>query len=201
MANIGLRTFLYAPLGDDEKYTEEPDRLAGAISYDENIETNEAELYYDDELGEYDYSFVRGTLTLGIDNDDEVIFAPLLGNKVEEVTFDEAELKVVQDVASDQPVPVGFGFIERKRVGGADKFRVKFYKKVTFRPIKNSGQTKGRNMEFSTPTVEGVIQTLSDGSWRTRATLDDLETAVAFLESLFVQSVPEEGGGQEGGQT
>lgn len=201
MANIGLRTFLYAPLGADEKYTEEPDRLAGAISYDENIETNEAELYYDDELGEYDYSFVRGTLTLGIDDDDEVIFASLLGNKVEEVTFDEAELKVVQDMASDQPVPVGFGFIERKRVGGADKFRVKFYKKVTFRPINNSGQTKGRNMEFSTPTVEGVIQTLSDGSWRTRATLDDLETAVAFLESLFVQSVPEESGGQQGGQT
>lgn len=193
MANVGLKTFLYAPLTEDggaATYTAAK-RLAGAIEAKFAIELNNAPIYHDDVLGFEDTSFKKGTITLGIDDDDDVIFAELLGQKIaaESVTLpgsaEPISVKKVTASNNDVPIPVGFGYITGKQVDAVKKYKVEFYKKVTFKPFKTDAKTKGESLEFVTPSIEGTVATIADGSWNVSATFDTVEQAVAYLEGLF----------------
>ena len=79
MAGIGLKSFKYAKLNDDGKTYGTVKTLAGAIECKVTLDLSEATLYADDTLKEQVSLFKSGTLTAGIDDDDDTVFAELLG--------------------------------------------------------------------------------------------------------------------------
>ena len=83
MARIGLKNFRYSLLDENEKVTT-PKTLGKAVDCKTSLSLNSAELYADDGLAESDYSFQKGTVTLSVDDDDDKVFAEILGHKISE---------------------------------------------------------------------------------------------------------------------
>ena len=151
MAGIGLKRFKYAKLNDDGKTYGQVKTLSGAIECKVTLDLAEASLYSDDALKEQVSMFKSGTLTAGIDEDDDAIFAELLGKTVDE------ETGIVTSKVSDEPIYVGFGHIVPKLVNGKRKYKVEFFPKMKFKPFIADAKTKGDNLEFTTPSVEATI--------------------------------------------
>lgn len=180
MAKIGLRNFLYGIL------TEESDgsatygvakKPAKAISCSVSISNNDAKLYADDALAESDKTFQSGTVTLGIDDEDDVMIADLLGHTI-------VGGEMVRNAYDTAPY-VGLGRIITKIVGGVYKYKVEFLRKVKFSEPSQENNTKGESVEFSTSTLEGLVATLANGDWSATKTFNTMEEAQAYLESFF----------------
>lgn len=188
MAQIGLRRFRYATLNDDGETYGEVKTLAGAIESKVSPTINEAKLYADDILKEKATEFSEGALTMGVDNDDDSVFSPLLGEKTETYSIAEGkDVVVYKSNADDIPVYFGFGQVVPKMLNGTRMYKVEWFPKVQFKPYHNDAKTKGDSLEFTTPSIEGTIFVNKDKDWRKRATFDNEQDANAFLDSLFVQ--------------
>ena len=180
MAKIGLRNFLYGIL------TEESDgsasygvakKPAKAISCKVDISNNDAKLYADYGLAEADTTFQSGTVTLGVDDEDDVIIADLLGHQI----VDGELLRNADDTAPY----VGLGRIITKMVGGVYKYKVEFLRKVKFSEPSQENNTKGENVEFSTSELTGLVSTLANGDWSASKTFNTMAEAQAYLNSFF----------------
>lgn len=183
MANIGLTNIWYSELteGSDGTATYAgATQLGKAVSCSTSITNNEAKLYGDDALAESDTSFASGTITLGVTDDDDTVFAELLGHTVDS---DGAVVKT----ASDAAPYVGLGRIVTKMVNGAYKYKVEFLYKVKFSEPSKDETTKGESIEFATPSIEGIITTLGDteGTWNKSKTFDTKSDALTYLQSLL----------------
>lgn len=183
MAKIGLNNFKYSILNDNESY-QGPKSLGKAVDCKVSIENYTAELYADDTLAESDYTFKKGTVSLTIDEDDDTVFSELLGHSVSE---DGVMIRKDTDVAPC----VGLGRILTKIVNGVYKYKVEFLPKVKFSEPAQEESTKGDSIEFKTPTIEGVVTKLSDGTWSKTKTFTDKEEAVAYLEELMKPATPQ----------
>lgn len=187
MAGIGLKSFKYAKLNDDGKTYGTVKTLAGAIECKVTLDLSEATLYADDTLKEQVSLFKSGTLTAGIDDDDDTVFAELLGKTVDE------ETGIVTSNVSDTPIYVGFGHIISKLVGGVRKYKVEFFPKMKFKPFIADSKTKGDSLEFTTPSVEATIFENDNGDWEKHNVYNTESEANTALESFFVQQTPTEG--------
>ena len=185
MAKIGLKNFLFGIL------TEESDgsatygvaqKPAKAISCKVDISNNDAKLYADDALAESDTSFQSGTVTLGFDDENDVMLATLLGH---EITSGE----IVRN-SSDTAPYVGLGRIITKMVGGVYKYKVEFIKKVKFSEPSQENDTKGESLEFSTSEIEGQVASLANGDWSASKTFNTMAEAQAYLNSFFGSATP-----------
>ena len=182
MASIGLKSFKYAKLNEDGKTYGEIKTLAGAIECKVTLDLSEASLYANDTLKEQVSLFKSGTLTAGIDDDDDSVFAELLGKTVDKQTG------VVTSNTEDLPIYVGFGHIVSKIVNGEKKYKVEFFPKVKFKPFIPDSKTKGDSLEFTTPSVEATIFENDNGDWEKHSVCDTESEANTLLESFFVQS-------------
>lgn len=188
MAQIGLRTYRYAQLNEDLKTYAKPATLAGAIETKVSLNIAEAKLYADDVLKDKASEFVDATIIMGVDNDDDAIFSPLLGEKTEKYKpTTGTETTVYKSNIDDVPVYFGFGQVVVKRISGKRVFKVEWFPKVQFKPYHNDATTKKDSLEFTTPSIEGSVFANEDGDWRKRATFDTEKEANTFLDSLFVQ--------------
>ena len=185
MAKIGLKNFLFGIL------TEESDgsatygvaqKPAKAISCSVSISNNDAKLYADDALAESDKTFQSGTVTLGIDDEDDVMLATLLGHSI-------VNGEMVRNAYDTAPY-VGLGRIITKMVGGVYKYKVEFLRKVKFSEPSQENNTKGESVEFGTSTIEGLVATLANGDWSASQTFNTLAEAQAYLESFFGNATP-----------
>ena len=186
MAGIGLKSFKYAKLNNDGTYGEVK-TLAGAIECKVSLDLSEAVLYADDVVKEQVSVFKNGTLTAGIDDDDDTIFAELLGKTI------DTETGVVTSNVNDVPIYVGFGHIVPKIVGGTRKYKVEFFPKMKFKPFMTDSKTKGDSLEFTTPSVEATIFENDDGDWEKHKVYDTESEANTALEGFFIQSEVTEG--------
>ena len=182
MANIGLTNIWYSPLTEGEggvAIYAGAKQLGKAVSCSTSITNNEAKLYGDDALAESDTSFASGTITLGVTDDDETVFAELLGH-----TVSDGEMICA---ANDAPIYVGVGRIVTKMVNGAYKYKVEFLYKVKFSEPSRDENTKGESIEFSTPSVEGIISTLDDtnNTWKKSKTFNTKSDALTYLKNLM----------------
>lgn len=182
MANIGLTNIWYSPLteaADGTALYAGAKQLGKAVSCSTSITNNEAKLYGDDALAESDTSFAGGTITLGITDDDDTVFAELLGH-----TLENGELICA---ANDAAPYVGLGRIVTKMVNGAYKYKVEFLYKVKFSEPSRDENTKGESIEFATPSVEGIIATLDDANntWKKSKTFDTKSDALTYLKNLL----------------
>lgn len=186
MANIGLTNIWFSNLTEAADGTATYDgakNLGKAVSCSVSITNNEAKLYGDDTLAESDTSFSSGTITLGVTDDDETIFAPLLGHSI------DASGEVIK-ASTDSAPYVGVGRIVTKMVNGAYKYKVEFLHKCKFSEPSKDESTKGESIEFSTPSVEGVIASLGDinGTWSKSKTFNTKSDALTYLKNLMAAS-------------
>lgn len=182
MANIGLTNIWFSPLNEAADGTatyEGATNLGKAVSCSVSITNNEAKLYGDDALAESDTSFASGTITLGVTDDDDTIFAPLLGH-----TITNGE---VVKTSNDTAPYVGIGRIVTKMVNGVYKYKVEFLYKVKFAEPSRDETTKGESIEFGTPSVEGAIASLADvnGTWSKAKTFSSKADALTYLKNLM----------------
>ena len=183
MARIGLTNLWYSHLTEGTDGTPTYDgakQLGKAVSCNVEITNNSATLYADDALAESDTSFASGKITLGVADDDETIFADILGHSI---TTEGVVTKASTDVAPY----VGVGRVITKMVNGAYKYKAEFLYKCKFSEPSNDENTKGENIEFSTPSVEGIISTLADenGTWGKAQTFTTKSDALTWLKSLM----------------
>lgn len=183
MAKIGLNNFKYSVLTETDGVAsyEGAKTLGKAIDCKVSIEKYEAELYADDSLAESDYTFKKGTITLTIDEDDDTVFAELLGHEVDS----ESGEMVRKD--TDVAPYVGVGRILTKIVGGVYKYKVEFLPKVKFSEPSQEEATKGDSIEFKTPSVEGTVVKLDNGIWSRAKTFTSKEEAISYLDSLMAK--------------
>lgn len=188
-ASIGLRNFRYALMNEDEETYSTPATLAGAIECSVSLNTANAKLYADDVTKEDIDEFIDGTITMGVDEDDDKIFSPLLGETSENYQLaSETDIPVYKSNINDVAKYFGFGQVVTKMVNHKRVFKVEFFPKVKFKPYVTDTKTKGDSLEFTTPSIEGTIFANSEGDWRKRATFDNEEDAKTFLDSLFTQT-------------
>lgn len=184
MAKIGLNNFRYSKLTEasDGKATYDgAKKPAKAISCKVDISNNDATLYADDTLAESDTSFQKGSVTVGIDNEDVQVMADILGHTVSK---DGELVRNSNDVAPY----VGFGRIVTKMVNGAYKYKVEFLHKVKFSEPSQDDATKGESVSFSTTELAGTVTTLADGTWSKTKTFDTKTEAVTYLEGLMAKT-------------
>lgn len=182
MAKIGLNNFRYAKLTETEDggaTYEAPKKPGKAVSCNVEIETSDARLYADDGLAEYDSGFQSGTVTLGLDELDIATEAELLGHTVDQQT--NAITRNVDDVAPY----VGIGRVIVKMVNSVRKYKVEFLCKVKFAEPSEEDETKGEELEFRTPELEGAVAQLGNGNWSHAAVFDTKAEAITYLEGLF----------------
>lgn len=185
MAKIGLQNFLFGILTEQSDGTAtygDAVKPAKAISCKVDISNNDAKLYADDSLAESDTTFQSGTVTLGIDDEDDVVLATLLGH---EITSGEMIRK-----ATDIAPYVCLGRILTKIVGGVYKYKVEFLYKVKFSEPSQDNSTKGESVEFGTSELTGLVSSLANGVWSATKTFDTMAEAKTYLNSFFGSSTP-----------
>lgn len=178
MAKIGLTNLKFSKLDENENVTT-PQSLGKAVSCKVSVETNSATLFADDALAESDYSFKSGTITLEVDEDEDTIFATLLGHAVDEETGE------VVSKATDTAPYVAVGRILTKMVNGTRKYKAEFLSKVQFKEPAPDEKTKGETLEFGTTSIEGTILQKADGEWNRKQTFDTLAEAQTYLTGLL----------------
>lgn len=184
MAKVGLNNFRYGILTeatDGKASYAAPKKPAKAVSCSVSITNNSATLYADDVLAESDTSFQSGTVTMGIDDEDNTTMAELLGHSVSEAG------ELVRN-ANDSAPYVGLGRVVTKMVNGKYKYKVEFLSKVKFSEPSQDDTTKGENLEFATGTIEGVVAALQSGEWSKTETFDTKDAAITYLEGLFTNA-------------
>lgn len=182
MAGIGLKSFKYAKLNADGVTYGTVKTLAGAIECKVTLDLSEATLYADDVVREQIAEFKSGTLTAGIDDDDDTVFAEVLGKTIDQ------ETGVVISNTNDLPIYVGFGHIVPKIVGGVRKYKVEFFPKIKFKPFIADSKTKGNTLEFTTPSVEATIFENDNGDWEKHGIYSSESAAISALNAMFTQS-------------
>ena len=188
MANIGLTNIWFSELTEAADGTATyagAINLGKAVSCAVGITNNEAMLFGDDVLAESDTRFASGTITLSVTDDDDTIFAPLLGHEIDQTG------EVIK-TSTDAAPYVGIGRIVTKMVNGAYKYKVEFLYKVKFSEPSRDENTKGKTIEFSTPTIEGVIAALGDvdGTWSKSKTFNTKSDALTYLKGLLAAPTP-----------
>lgn len=180
MAKIGLRNFLFGILTEESDGTAtygNAIKPAKAISCNVSITNNDAKLFADDALAEADTTFQSGTVTMGIDDEDDVTLATLLGHQI-------VNGEMIRNAMDTAPY-VGLGRIITKLVGGVYKYKVEFLKKVKFAEPSQENNTKGESVEFGTSELEGIVSTLANGDWSATETFNTMAEAQTYLNSFF----------------
>ena len=180
MAKIGLKNFLFGILTEQNDGTATygvAQKPAKAISCKVDISNNDAKLYADDGLAESDTTFQSGTVTLGVDDEDDVTLATLLGHEI-------VNGEMVRN-ADDIAPYVGLGRIVTKIVNGVYKYKVEFLNKVKFSEPSQDNSTKGESVEFGTSELSGLVSKLANGDWSATKTFNTMAEAQAYLNAFF----------------
>ena len=188
MATIGLDKLYYAKITEAENGEEtygKPTQLAKAMSADLSVELAEATLYADDGAAEIVKEFTSGKLTLGIDDIGATVASDLSG-----ATIDANG--VIVSTSEDGGTPVAVGFRAKKSNG---KYRYFWLYRVKFGIPAANMATKGDNITFSTPTIEGTIlrrnkaDTRGKHPWKAEVTEGDTtvteETIVNWYNEVY----------------
>ena len=184
MAKIGLSSLYYSKLTEASNGSPSYDgakTLGKAVSANTSITNNSATLYADDALAESDTSFQSGTITLGVDEDGDTVFADLLGHTITE--------GVVVKKSTDVAPFVAVGRIITKMVSGVLFYKAEVLFKVKFAEPSQDNTTKGESIEFGTSEIEGTIATLADGRWCTSQTFTTKANALAFIQGIMASGV------------
>lgn len=184
MATIGLDRLYYAKITEDalgEETYGMPKQLAKAIKADLSVELAEAVLYADDGAAEVVKEFKSGKLSLEINDIGASAAEDLTGAKLD-------DNKVLISSSEDGGEPVAIGFRAKKANG---KYRYFWLFRVKFGVPETNLQTKGDNITFQTPTIEGTVMRRNklDGQgshpWKAEVNEDDTGVEKELITGWF----------------
>lgn len=192
MAVIGLSKpyyGIYSTTGNAVSYAN------GAVmgkATEANIEidtTEDNNLYADNGIAETDRSFAGGTLTLSTDDLSQEVTKAILGLTEQAITgIDGVTDTTVKELVYDdtQTTPyLGVGFIVKKKVGGAYKWRAVVLTKVMFSVPADAATTQGESIEWQVPELSATI--MRDDSethmWKREATFTTEAQAEAYIKA------------------
>ena len=192
MAIIGLSKpyyGIYSATGNAVSYAN------GAVmgkATEANIEidtTEDNNLYADNAIAETDRSFAGGTLTLSTDDLSQEVAKAILGltetaiTGIEGVT-DTSVKELVYDDTQNTPY-LGVGFIIKKKVGGAYKWRGVVLCKVMFSVPADAATTQGESIEWQVPELSSTIMRDDSATrmWKREATFTTEAQAEAYIRA------------------
>ena len=192
MAVIGLSKpyyGIYSAIGNAVSYAN------GAVmgkATEANIEidtTEDNNLYADNAIAETDRSFAGGTLTLSTDDLSQEVTKAILGltetaiTGIEGVT-DTSVKELVYDDTQTTPY-LGVGFIVKKKVGGAYKWRAVVLSKVMFSVPADAATTQGDSIEWQVPELSATIMRDDSAThmWKREATFTTEAQAEAYIKA------------------
>ena len=187
MATIGLDRLFYAPITEAPVTGEEtygtPVMLAKAISAELSIDLAEAVLWADDGASEVIKEFKGGKLTLGVDD--------IGRDAAEELTGATSDMNgVLVSASEDGGTPVAIGFRAKK---SNNKYRYFWLYRVKFGIPSTNLATKGDNITFSTPTIEGTISRRNkldmngNHPWKAEVNADDSDVSPTTISGWYTQ--------------
>ena len=186
MATIGLDKMYFAPITEDANGNETygtPEKLAKAMTVEMEIEVLEATLYADDGPAENVKEFGTGKITLGVDDIGINAAEKLTGAQI-----DENHVVISQSEGGGKPVALGF---RAKKSNGT--YRYYWLYRVVFGIPATNLTTKGEEITFSTPTIEGTIlrRNKLDGNsrhpWKSEVNEDDVTVPRSVITGWYSQ--------------
>lgn len=180
------------------------------------IETSEDNnLYGDNAIAETDRQFTGGTLTNSTTDLSQSVSRVILGlvEQVLESIPGVTDVNVRELIYDDRQVTpyLGVGFIIKKKVNGAIRWRAVILTKVMYSVPSDAATTQGETIEWQTPELTGTIMRddTKNHMWKREATFTTEAQADAYLKKrLGVGVNPELGAltvqsaaGTESGET
>lgn len=192
MATIGLSKpyyAIYAEAGGVVSYSDGA-VIGKATEANISIETTEDNnLYGDNGLAETDRRFANGTLTLSTTDLSQEVSKAILGLTEQAITgidgvTDTSVKELVYDDAQVTPY-LGVGFIIKKKVNGAYKWRGVVLPKVMFSVPEDAATTQGESIEWQTPELTGTIMRDDSAThvWKKEATFTTEAQAEAYIKA------------------
>lgn len=193
-----------AIIGVSKPYAAVYSATAGVVTYSDglimgkltevNIEIESSEdnnLYADNTIAETDRQFTGGTLTIAPDDLSSDVSATILGitpttlTEVPGITDSNAEELIYNNT---QAIPyLGVGFIVKKMVGGAIKWRGIVLTKVMFSVPSDAAVTQGETIEWQVPELTATIMRDDTGTqtWKREATFTTEAQAEAYIKYVL----------------
>lgn len=156
MAFVGLLYAVAAPIqteADGQAITYGKGQVIGGMMTAEISYTrNSNPLYADDRVMEEDNSITGGTIKMGVDDVNDDARVMMLGD----VKEGDAGEEVYHETGESAPY-VGTGYIRVRRKDNKTNYIAYWVHKAIFCIGTESAKTKGQNIEWQTPTLEGSI--------------------------------------------
>ena len=192
MATIGLSKpyyAIYAEAGGVVSYSDGA-VMGKATEANISIETTEDNnLYGDNGLAETDRRFANGTLTLSTTDLSQEVSKAILGLTEQAITgidgvTDTSVKELVYDDGQVTPY-LGVGFIIKKKVNGAYKWRGVVLPKIMFSVPEDAATTQGESIEWQTPELTGAIMRDDSAThvWKKEATFTSEAQAEAYIKA------------------
>lgn len=186
MALIGLKFPVVGKYTESSGAVSHTDGMVLAKAIQANISINQfgARLYADDGLSESDEGFQDGTIGLNIDDlsQDAAKFIFGASETAGGVTGDDTTKMLVYKGDDDVP-DVGVGFYAPRKKSGVRSYRAIFFTRIKFGYPNETIDTKGEQITYGTPTIQGAIQLDATGVWKREITVADEAKAVAWLKT------------------
>lgn len=189
MANVGLRYAVFAPITSEvrgQKVVYGTGVVVGrAIRADLSWERNDNPLSADDVEVDNDNSLVGGSIVFTLDSIQEDAQKIMLGDYIDSK---EGEPKEWEDNADASPYG-GFGTVRVKRENNEYTYEALWLHKTQFGQTSETMETKGRTINWQTPTINGRIMPVYNNvenkpRVRRRATFKTAGEAIEWLNKL-----------------
>ena len=192
MATIGLSKPYYAIYSETGGVVSYSDGAVMGKATEANISietTEDNNLYGDNGLAETDRRFANGTLTLSTTDLSQEVSKAILGLTEQAITgidgvTDTSVKELVYDDTQVTPY-LGVGFIIKKKVNGAYKWRGVVLPKVMFSVPEDAATTQGESIEWQTPELTGTIMRDDSAThvWKKEATFTTEAQAEAYIKA------------------
>ncbi len=153
--------------------------LGKAVGVDIEPQYSEASLYGDNTKAEYDKNFKSAKVKLEVTTLPLKAHNILFGHTVTEAAEDK-EASVVNK-ASDSANYIGFGIYTEEKVDGKPQYIAAWLPKVKFSDPTDNWTTKGENIEYKTPSIEGEALADDNGVWKETHVFTTEDKAVSYL--------------------
>lgn len=192
MATIGLSKPYYAIYSETGGVVSYSDGAVMGKATEANIAietTEDNNLYGDNGLAETDRRFTNGSLTLSTTDLSQEVSKAILGLTEQAITgvdgvTDTSVKELVYDDTQATPY-LGVGFIIKKKVNGAYKWRGVVLPKVMFSVPEDAATTQGESIEWQTPELTGAIMRDDSAThvWKKEATFTTEAQAEAYIKA------------------
>jgi len=180
MAKIGVKHVVGAVLDDSGTVAQYSNGMiiGKAISINLTNTSSDVKLYADDGIAEAFNEFSNGTIALNVDDLTYSVQGMLLGHEATDTTLTAR--------TTDTAPYVGVGFYGTVLRNNVKYYRAVWLYKVKFSEPNDESTTKGDQVQFGTPTINGTYIQLANNIYKDEGLFETEEEAIDFVDGLAV---------------